>query len=76
MAIEPADEAEASWMDHVNSVAQGTMYTEASCNSWYLGVNVPGKTRQFMPYIGGVGRYRKKCEEIVANGYQGFVLHR
>ncbi len=74
--IEPTEEAEDSWMDHVNRVAEGTMYTAPSCNSWYLGANVPGKTRQFMPYIGGVGRYRQKCEEIAANGYQGFVMHR
>ena len=73
-SIEPAEEAEESWMEHVNSVAEGTMYTAPSCNSWYLGANVPGKTRQFMPYIGGVGRYRKKCDEIAANGYQGFVM--
>jgi cyclohexanone monooxygenase len=75
-AIEATEEAEDSWMDHVNRVAEGTMYTAESCNSWYLGANVPGKTRQFMPYIGGVGRYRNKCEEIAANGYQGFVMHR
>ena len=75
-AIEATEEAEGSWMDHVNKVAQGTMYTAESCHSWYLGANVPGKTRQFMPYIGGVGRYRHKCDEIAANGYQGFVMHR
>ena len=72
--IEPTVEAEDRWVDHVNTVATGTMYTAPSCNSWYLGANVPGKPRQFMPYIGGVGLYREKCEAIVANGYEGFIL--
>ncbi len=72
--IEPTIEAEDRWVDHVNSVANGTMYTAESCNSWYLGANVPGKTRQFMPYIGGVGLYREKCDAVAANGYEGFVL--
>jgi cyclohexanone monooxygenase len=72
--IEPTVEAEDRWVDHVNTVATGTMYTAPSCNSWYLGANVPGKPRQFMPYIGGVGLYREKCEAVVANGYEGFVL--
>jgi cation diffusion facilitator CzcD-associated flavoprotein CzcO len=72
--IEPTVEAEDAWVDHVNEVSTGTMYTQPSCNSWYLGANVPGKTRQFMPYVGGFNRYREKCESVVANGYEGFVL--
>ena len=43
-------------------------------NSWYLGANIPGKPRVFMPYAGGVGTYRDHCEEVVANGYEGFTL--
>ena len=49
-------------------------------NSWsnslalYLGANIPGKPRVFMPYVGGVGNYRKKCNEIADNGYEGFIL--
>ena len=72
--IEPTLEAEESWQEHVNEVSKGTMQTAPSCNSWYLGANIPGKSRVFMPYVGGVGRYRKKCEEIVANNYEGFIL--
>lgn len=72
--IEPAVELEDRWVDHVNQVAEGTMYVAPSCNSWYLGANVPGKVRQFMPYIGGVGAYRQKCDEVAAQGYAGFVL--
>jgi len=71
-SIEPTLEAEDAWVEHVNDVAKGTMFTAPTCNSWYLGSNIPGKTRIFMPYIAGVHTYRKKCAEIVANGYEGF----
>jgi cyclohexanone monooxygenase len=43
-------------------------------NSWYLGANVPGKPQVFMPYVGGFGPYKKKCDEVAANGYEGFLL--
>jgi cyclohexanone monooxygenase len=72
--IEPTLEAEDRWVDHVNVVADGTMFTAPSCNSWYLGVNVPGKPRQFMPYVGGVGAYREKCDAVAANNYEGFII--
>jgi cyclohexanone monooxygenase len=72
--IEPTVEAEDEWIAHVNEVAAGTMFTAPSCNSWYLGANIPGKPRIFMPYVGGVGEYRKKCDEVAAKGYEGFVL--
>ncbi len=72
--IEPLPEAEGEWVAHVNAVAEGTMYTAPSCNSWYLGANIPGKARVFMPYVGGYPRYRKRCEEVAANGYEGFRL--
>ena len=62
--------AEDAWVDHVNEVADLTLYP--GCNSWYLGANVPGKPRVFMPYI-GFPTYVAKCEEVVANGYEGFV---
>jgi cyclohexanone monooxygenase len=72
--IEALPEAEEQWVAHVNDVAQGTMYTAPSCNSWYLGANIPGKPRIFMPYVGGYPRYRRRCDEVAANGYQGFSL--
>jgi cyclohexanone monooxygenase len=72
--IEPVVEAEEQWVQHVNEVAVGSMFTAPTCNSWYLGANVPGKPRIFMPYVGGLGRYRRKCEEVAANGYAGFQL--
>ena len=71
-AIEPTAEAEREWVDHTAEIVRGTMYMKA--NSWWLGANIPGKPRVFMPYPGGVGTYRTKCNEVRANGYEGFVL--
>jgi len=72
--IEPTEQAEDQWVVQVNQVAEGTMYTAPSCNSWYLGANIPGKPRIFMPYVGGYPQYKARCDEIVANGYEGFSL--
>ena len=72
--IEPTEEAEDDWVRHVFEIADGTMLTAESCNSWYLGANIPGKPRVFMPYVAGVGAYRQQCEAIVAAGYRGFVI--
>ena len=69
--IEPSSEAEEAWVEHVNAVADSTLYP--TCNSWYLGANVPGKPRVFMPYV-GFPPYVEKCREVVANGYAGFEL--
>ena len=70
--IEAEVDAEDAWVEHVNEVAQPTMFMHA--NSWYLGANIPGKPRVFMPYAGGVGAYRQHCDKVVANGYEGFTL--
>lgn len=70
--IEAQSEAENQWMDHVEEVANQTLrYT---CNSWYVGANIPGKKRVFMPYAGGIPLYIEKCDEIVSAGYKGFRL--
>jgi cation diffusion facilitator CzcD-associated flavoprotein CzcO/acetyl esterase/lipase len=70
--IEPTETAEAGWVQHVNDCADITLFPTA--NSWYIGANVPGKPRIFLPYIGGVDRYRKACDEAVAQGYLGFRM--
>jgi cyclohexanone monooxygenase len=64
--------AEQSWTAHVNEVASGTLYPLAK--SWYTGANVPGKPRIFMPYVGGVGEFRRRCDEVAEHGYQGFAM--
>jgi cyclohexanone monooxygenase len=70
--IEASPESQTAWVEHVNEAASKTLYPYA--NSWYLGANVPGKPRVFMPYIGGVGAYRTLCDAVAANGYMGFKL--
>ncbi len=69
--IEATPEAEDAWVAHVNDVADSTLYP--SCNSWYLGANIPGKPRVFMPYL-GYPAYVKKCDEVAARGYEGFAV--
>lgn len=73
-SMEATPAAQAMWVDHVNEVANGTLYRYG--NSWYLGANIPGKPRMFMPYAGGLGTYREKCDQIALRGYDGFSLQR
>ena len=70
--IEATREAQDDWVRHVAEVGASTLYPRA--NSWYMGVNVPGKPQVFMPYVGGVGTYREICDDIAARGYAGFRL--
>lgn len=69
--IEPSEDAQDQWVAHVNEVADATLFP--TCNSWYLGANLPGKPRVFMPYI-GVPPYVERCQEVARNGYTGFIL--
>ena len=69
--IEASEDAQEAWVTHVNEVADNTL--AVTCQSWYLGANIPGKPRVFMP-LPGFPPYVEKCEEVVANGYEGFVL--
>ncbi len=71
--IEPTSEASDKWVAQVNEVANGTLLMQAA-SSWYLGANVPGKPRVFMPYAGGMARYRDICDDVVAKGYEGFSM--
>ena len=70
--IEPTETAEAGWNQHVNDCADITLFQQTA--SWYMGANVPGKPRVFLPYIGGVGSYRKTCDEVRAQDYVGFRI--
>ncbi len=71
--IEAEQSAEDAWTGHVNDVANATLYPLA--NSWYMGANIPGKPRIFMPYVGGVHNYKKKCDAVAAGGYEGFSMN-
>jgi cyclohexanone monooxygenase len=64
--------AEDAWVEHNNALAEPTLFPK--CNSWYLGANVPGKPRVFMPYVGGFPAYVEKCDEVVSKGYDGFLM--
>ncbi len=68
--IEPTAEAEAAWVAHVKELADATLFPHT--DSWYMGANIPGKPRVFMPYIGGFGTYRQLCAEVAEKGYEGF----
>ncbi len=70
--IEPTQQAEQEWSDHVQELALATLFPESA--TWYMGANIPGKPRVFLPYLGGVGPYRQKCDEIAANDYEGFAI--
>ena len=72
--VETTTGAQDEWIDHVNAVAQPTMMVASTCNSWYLGANIPDKPRVFLPYVGGLHRYIERTDAVVANGYEGFVF--
>jgi cation diffusion facilitator CzcD-associated flavoprotein CzcO len=71
--VEATPEATGKWVTQVNEAASATLLPQAK-HSWYLGANIPGKPRVFMPYAGGMARYRAICAGITANGYEGFAL--
>ena len=70
--IEPTRQAEDAWVAHNQELAEATLFPTA--DTWYMGANIPGKPRVFLPHLGFVGPYRQKCDEVAANGYEGFVL--
>lgn len=71
-SIEAQEAPQADWVRHVDQVAQGTLFPLA--DSWYYSKGGPGSQRRFIPYVGGFARYRAKCAEVAANGYEGFTL--
>ncbi len=70
--IEADSTAQETWAAHVTESANNTLYVQA--NSWYLGANVPGKPRVFLPYVNGFNIYEERCEDIARRGYEGFHL--
>jgi hypothetical protein len=73
--IEAEPQAAEEWGAHVNDAANATLLPEVP-HSWYLGANIPGKPRVFMPYAGGLHRYRAICDDAAQKGYSGFALSR
>ncbi len=72
--VEAVPTAQDDWVAHVNEVVGGTLLPLG--NSWWMSANIPGKPRAFLPYLGpeGIGGYRRRCAEIAAKGYEGFIL--
>jgi cyclohexanone monooxygenase len=70
--IESEPDADERWAEHVAEIGDTTVFARAE--SWYMGANIPGKPRVLLAYVGGVGPYREKCDEVAAHGYEGFVL--
>ena len=70
--LEASAAAEAAWCEHVRAAVTPTLLPQA--NSWYMGANVPGKPRMFMPYAGGLNTYTEICNQVAAKGYEGFVI--
>jgi hypothetical protein len=71
--MEARPESMERWVAEVNEAASKTLLPMAT-HSWYLGANIPGKPRVFMPYAGGMNHYREICNDVAAKGYEGFVL--
>ena len=72
--VEAMEQAQTEWVEHSREVAEATLMPVA--DSWYVGANVPGKKRVYMPYFGGFERYWKHCDKVAADGYRGFKLSR
>jgi cation diffusion facilitator CzcD-associated flavoprotein CzcO len=70
--VEPTHEAQDEWVEHSQEVAYATLFPKSA--TWYMGANIPGKPQVFLPYLGGLEAYRQKCEEVAANGYEGFAF--
>jgi cation diffusion facilitator CzcD-associated flavoprotein CzcO len=72
--VEAKRDAQAAWVEHMASLVHGGVAMHPSCNSWWIGANVPGKKRVFASYAGGMPEYRRRCEDAAAAGYAGFAL--
>lgn len=70
--IEASREVQDAWVTHHDEIANATLVTKT--NSWYMGSNVEGKPRRLLSYIGGVGAYKQRCDQVSAEGYPGFVM--
>ena len=72
LKIQAQAPAQEDWVQKVNDLAKNTLFPAS--DSWYMGANVPGKPRVFLPFIGGLGTYTEICEQVIKDGYSGFDL--
>jgi cyclohexanone monooxygenase len=74
--IEATPEAAEAWGEHMEELVNRTVLPRGEeVRSWFLGANIPGKPRVFLPYVGGLPKYIERCDAVAANGYEGFELH-
>jgi cation diffusion facilitator CzcD-associated flavoprotein CzcO len=74
-SADPTVEAQDAWTDHVYETGRYLLLTQV--DSWMTGINKNVTTRTkrtFMAYAGGAPGYRQRCEDVAANGYEGFEL--
>jgi cation diffusion facilitator CzcD-associated flavoprotein CzcO len=71
-SVEAVTDAQSAWTQQMNALVEGSVLFSPSCNSWWIGSNVPGKPRTFLSFAGGYPEYRRKCDEAAAAGYAGF----
>ena len=72
--IDADPEAEARWTRQVDELVANSLVGKT--NSWWTGANIPGKRRGITMYLGGTHNYRAACDEVAADGYEGFTLTR
>ncbi|MDG2241950.1 MAG: NAD(P)/FAD-dependent oxidoreductase [Rhodospirillaceae bacterium] len=71
-SIEAEKQAEDAWVEHTREVGNASL--RSACDSWYMGANIPGKPRVFMPYLGGFPAYAEKCDKVAREAYEGFTI--
>tara|TARA_B100001939_G_scaffold101130_1_gene87197 strand:- start:210 stop:1964 length:1755 start_codon:yes stop_codon:yes gene_type:complete len=71
--IEPITSFEDDWVEHVTEVSKVSL--RSTCSSWYVGANIEGRPRVFMPYIGGFPIYVDRCNDVMTRGYEGFLVN-
>ncbi|MCB1714339.1 MAG: NAD(P)/FAD-dependent oxidoreductase [Candidatus Competibacteraceae bacterium] len=71
--IEASEAAQTAWTQHVNEMANKTLYAYSK-NTWFYGANTPGKPVVFMPYVGGVGNYYQRILKVAEDGYEGYAF--
>ncbi|OAL44219.1 FAD/NAD(P)-binding domain-containing protein [Pyrenochaeta sp. DS3sAY3a] len=64
--IEAQSDAAEKWSEAIQEMNRKTLF-------WYMGDNIPGKKREQLNYLAGVGQYEKECREALAN-WDGFSL--
>jgi cation diffusion facilitator CzcD-associated flavoprotein CzcO len=71
--IDATPQAETAWVEYINKAGAGSIFTKAK-SAWFMGTNIPGKTRAILLNPIPAPAYRAKCNEAAANGYQDFVM--